>query len=275
MVNPHKSLSIIILSKDKPELILPLIDQLKEAVLNPISNSWKVDVLLGDTGSTDLRVLESYGNLPSFVRLTKGLTYHFSKNNNHLSKHTNSEYLLFLNNDIFFHSPYVSLKLLCDDLLKIAPFEILGAQLLYPDERVQHVGIQFSRNRATWALPYHFAAGEKRIPQASVAPAVTGAFLAIRRRDFEMIGGFEEFYEVECQDVDLCLKVHRLGSTSRVLDLGKITHFENGTRPPGDVHVPDRETFLRRWRVYIEENFLYDPHSTPRHAAESTKVGDS
>ena len=81
---------------------------------------------------------------------------------------------------------------------------------------------------------------------------MTGAFLMIDSDLFARVGGFDEEYEAECQDIDLCLRVRRLGVKCRVLDAGRLVHIENATRPKGEENWSDRALFLRRWSSYIE-----------------------
>jgi GT2 family glycosyltransferase len=121
---------------------------------------------------------------------------------------------------------------------------------------LQHAGVHFQPE--PWITPVHPLAGE----QASVGwscrefPATTGAALLISRDLFWRVGGFDEAFEKEAQDVDLCLKVHRLGGRSLVWNLGPVIHLENATRPRGDSSSADRLRLLEKWKNYIELNFL-------------------
>jgi GT2 family glycosyltransferase len=78
----------------------------------------------------------------------------------------------------------------------------------------------------------------------------------IRTGLWEALGGLDEAYESECQDIDLCLAAHRLGWDIEVLDEGPVVHLENATRPAGDESWPDRRLLFRRWESYLEANFL-------------------
>lgn len=253
-------LSVIVLTKDKPNFILPLLEQLLQAQDAFMKRGSVLNVFIGDTGSSDPRVLGSYENSRREIHLLSELNYHFSRNNNDLAHHVRTDTLLFLNNDMRFKDATASLWAMKKAVQAASPFEIFGAQLRFESGTCQHSGIYFSRTVKNWALPYHLGAGDGMvvIDNPLDVPAVTGAFLAIRTVDFHRLGGFEKFYAAECQDVDLCLKARRLGGKSTLLNLGEITHFENGTRDPGEVHPADRAHFLRRWRGFIEENFLLE-----------------
>jgi GT2 family glycosyltransferase len=83
-------------------------------------------------------------------------------------------------------------------------------------------------------------------------PAVTGAFMMMRSVIFESVDGFDERYSKECQDIDLCLRVDRLGKTVKLAHAGNIIHIENGTRVVGEEDWKDRSLFIRRWSSYLE-----------------------
>lgn len=254
-------LSIVILTKDRPEFLIPLVTQLESVLSSWTLRGIRAQILIGDTGSTDPKILDFYGSALKHTVVERGLSYHFSKNNNALAKKSQADFVLFLNNDILFSDPALVLDGLLRELLIAKPLQVFGAHMSFASGMVQHAGIFFSRAPANWALPYHLGAGET--PPASgktaIVPAVTGAFLAMKREDFLSLGGFLESYAAECQDVDLCLKALRLGGHSKILSVGGIIHFENGTRPKGEINARDRELFLRRWQGYVEEVFLLEP----------------
>ena len=74
----------------------------------------------------------------------------------------------------------------------------------------------------------------------------------IRRSVWDAVAGLDEAYESECQDVDLCLAVRRLGHEVVVVDAGPVVHLENATRGTDDGSLPDRCRFIRRWSSYVQ-----------------------
>ena len=103
-------------------------------------------------------------------------------------------------------------------------------------------------------LPWHPLAGSPYRPGPSPYPgiAVTGACLMIRRTVWDEVGGLDEQYATECQDVDICLSVRRLGWEVQVVDAGPVVHLENATRAKDDGSLPDRRLFVRRWESFLE-----------------------
>jgi len=65
------------------------------------------------------------------------------------------------------------------------------------------------------------------------AEVLAGAFMLVRRRAFEAIGGFDEGYFLYGEDVDLCRRLWREGAVWYV-PVGPVRHFTGGSRT-----VPD------------------------------------
>jgi GT2 family glycosyltransferase len=65
------------------------------------------------------------------------------------------------------------------------------------------------------------------------AEVLAGAFMLVRRRAFEAVGGFDEGYFLYGEDVDLCRRLRREGTVWYV-PVGPVRHFTGGSRA-----VPD------------------------------------
>ena len=73
----------------------------------------------------------------------------------------------------------------------------------------------------------------------------------VRSGLFAQVGGFDEAYQAECQDVDLCLRLKRLGYDIQIGDFGRLVHLENATRPTGEENWEDRSLYMRRWSGFV------------------------
>lgn len=253
-------LSVVILNLDAPDLIVPLVTQLLEQREAFRRQGPRLEILIGDTGSSSPEVRSAYDEWENDVVVARGLSYHFSRCNNEMSRRAACSNLLFLNNDVILPPRPSLLFELFRRFQDMPDVGILGVILFFPDGTIQHCGIDFFREPPYRAFPFHPHAGEERAPEKLPdlfdSPAATGSFLLIRRKLFDELGGFPECYEIEAQDIDLCLRAHRLGHRVRIANLGNVIHLENATRPKGQEHWPDRRLFLRRWRSYVEANFL-------------------
>jgi GT2 family glycosyltransferase len=246
--------SICILTKNKFEFITECISSIIEH-----SRGYDIEVLIGDTGSTDSKVLDFYDGLRSDPTNNINVhflgAYHFSKNNNSLAAFAVGEHVLFLNNDTkVLQSDWLLLMLKPLDLTWVG---IVGPKLLFENQTIQHAGVEIFTKEPYQYVGWHpYSAFDKDAFDAcklKVMPAVTGACLLIPHLLFDEVGGFTEVYAEECQDIDLCFKVALKGFKCVYTPKVELVHYENGTRTLPESSV-DRGYFLRQWRSYIDNN---------------------
>jgi GT2 family glycosyltransferase len=249
-------LSILVLNKNKPELISQVIHGFEE--LQRSSNrSFPVELIIGDTGSTDPRVEQLYSKVNSGITVIRDLEYNFSKNNNDLVSISNFDTLLFMNNDVLISENTESIIASFSAQRSLGTKTIISVRLHFPDGTIQHEGVDFSKNKDSFMQPFHPNHGEKEhanFPKGVTieVPAVTGAFLLINRIHFNHIGSFSTAFLAECQDIALCLESAKHGGKSYVLNCGMLVHIENGTRPKNESNSKDRQLFLRKYRSFCE-----------------------
>lgn len=253
-VGDEPGVSVVILNLDRAALIVPLLRVLTAGVEAFAERGLGLQVIVGDTGSTDPAVLACYDELADHIAVVPDLDYHFSAcNNTCVAGRVMFDHVLFLNNDVVLES--VAPVLALYDAVTAPGVGVAGLFMDLPDGSVQHLGVDVFRSGDLKGLCYHPAAGQRVPHQAGrVWPgvAVTGAALMVDTALFTAVGGFDERYAAECQDVDLCLAVRRLGHEVVVVDAGPVVHIENATRTRGEENWPDRRLFMRRWGSYIE-----------------------
>ena len=177
-----------------------------------------VEYLVVDHGSTDdsKSIIEKWR--AAGIRITfceRGENYSFSDSNNYAVQRTSAEYLLFCNNDIFFTKDAIPafMDVLSQDSVGIAGIKLLDdskTQEDYGPRLIQHLGVYYNTAKydrivhpvEARYLPIH----EQILSDNFEAPAVTGAFLGIKRDDFRKLGGFSEGYYYGYEDIDLCLR---------------------------------------------------------------------
>jgi GT2 family glycosyltransferase len=256
--NRQTGLSIIVLNKDTPELISQLWENFSALAKRSSERNIRIELLLGDTGSTNQETLELLNSAPHGVRVTRHLVYQFSRCNNQLFNLAKFSTVLFLNNDVLFGEAIDEILDAHEIVETQGEIGVLGAVLHFPDGLAQHVGVDFLRDEKMFGHPFHPGSHlPVTIAKGTLAdvPAVTGAFMMMRSVIFESVDGFDERYSKECQDIDLCLRVDRLGKTVKLAHAGNIIHIENGTRVVGEEDWKDRSLFIRRWSSYIEATF--------------------
>jgi GT2 family glycosyltransferase len=183
-----------------------------------------------------------------------GMKYQFSRCNNDLFRNVRTNTVLFLNNDVLINDNPESIKMAYDLLHSNENTAAVSAVLHFENGTLQHGGIDFLHIPSHEGFCYHPGAQqpwESQPGRSFPMAAGTGAFLMVRSELFARVGGFDEAYQAECQDVDLCLKLKRLGYDIQIGDFGRLVHLENATRPIGEENWQDRSLYMRRWSGFV------------------------
>ncbi|GEM_PF-2265177 len=288
---PRKKMAIIIPTRDRVELLKPCIDSLQRMMADPAS----CEILIIDNGSSDPATLDYFHSLRfrTNIRVVRSDgPFNWSGLNNLAMQHTRAELLLFSNNDIeAFTEGY-------DDILRgllgRPDVGVVGTLLLYPNGAIQHAGTALgiggvADHIAAGRMPAEYGIARIANHQRSIG-AVTGAFLAMRRDIFEMVGGYDDVdLKVAFSDVDLCMKVSDAGL--RVIYTPQIVclHHESASRGL-DTIDPEKNaranaeirTLQDRWGDTLATdaffNIAYDrraePYTMARIPRLSTVLGD-
>ena len=232
--------TIAILSKNRLELIQPCL----EAINKFPSNKYKTEVLIGDTGTTEAEVWQYYRQAAGSyknLKIVKFFSYYFSKNYNRLiGDQARGQYVVLLNNDTRVTANWLDNLI---DPLEDTQIGLVGAKLLYPDNTIQHAGIEFNQR----GDGFHIYRGEPRdLPEANypaVVPAVTFAGVAMRHDVFDRFQLDENFKE-EAQDTDFCLRVTEAGFKVLYNPAAEIYHLECSSR---DWQKGEKDRLRLRW----------------------------
>ena len=199
--------------------------------------------------------------------------FNFSAKINLGARHADGEVLLLLNDDTELVEP-ASIEAMIDLLAQ--DVGIVGARLWYSDGTMQHAGHVYP-GLCTHALlgypgdhpgPSNMAAVERE------CSGVTAAAAAITRTVFEELGGFDEAFAGNFNDVDLCLRVGRSGR--RVLWTPHATwyHFESASRDPSTTDA-ERDLLLARWAPQITHDPYHHPLLAPHRSDWLERPGHS
>ena len=156
---------------------------------------------------------------------------------------------------------------------------IVGAKLLYPDNRIQYGGtIRNSRAPEWFDHRYRFKPadwGPANIGGPTLA--ATGACMYICREVLDRVGLFDEAYPMAYEDVDYCLRAWQAGYQVIYAPSAQLHHHESLTR---GTHVGERErasqrAFWRRWATFFDERQVLTEEGKLRvvYVTEDTIVG--
>ncbi len=251
------SIAVIIPTRDRLELLSRCV-----STLEAITDYPALEIIIVDNDSARPETLEYLRATRHRVLRSPG-AFNFSALMNAAARQTNAEYLLFLNNDT---------EIVAADWLKrmvgfarLPGVGAVGAKLLYPDGRIQHLGVVMGHE----ALTGHYFQGEKNAAD-DLGPlcykravrdvaAVTAACMLTPRKLFLEMGGFDDVeLRVAWNDVDYCLRLLRKGYRVIVDPDVVVIHHEGVSR--GD-EKNEREiaTMFGRWRELIEADPFYHP----------------
>jgi GT2 family glycosyltransferase/glycosyltransferase involved in cell wall biosynthesis len=134
---------------------------------------------------------------------------------------------------------------------------IVGAQLQYPDGRIQFGGTVRNRDQPHWFdHRYRFKpAGWGPAENPSPAIAVTGACMYVRREVIERIGVLDERYAMAYEDVDWCLRAWQAGFGVLYFPAAQLVHHESVTRGTdvGERERSSQELFWERWSGFFDD----------------------
>lgn len=259
------SVGIVIPTRDRADLLKPCLESL---FLKTSYRNYRV--LVVDNESRERRTHRLLAGLMTQQRglfcLRLGGPFNFSALCNAGAEAIEAEYLLFLNNDTeILTKEWIERLLFFASQTEIGA---VGARLLYPNGRAQHVGIALGMG----GVAGHFGAGLDAAAPGWLgrhhAPhevsAVTGACLMVERRKFVAVGGFDAVnLPVEFNDVDLCLRLAERGWRTICNCEVDLLHRESASRGKWlrlqRVHAHERRFFQERWRARLRDDPYFHP----------------
>lgn len=186
--------------------------------------------------------------------------FNFSEKCNVGAKEARGELLLFLNDDTAVLTP--------DWLTTMAGFlaepdvGAVGATLLFEDGRLQHGGHLFLGGNAGHVM-FGMLPDDDRNRGAvwldREVVGVTAACLMMRRSLFDELGGFNEEFANNYNDVELCLRIREAGYRIVVTPHARLTHFESVSRDPS-VSQRELDALSARWSTQLATDPYYSPN---------------
>jgi GT2 family glycosyltransferase len=187
--------------------------------------------------------------------------FNFSEKINRGAAIARGEHLLLLNDDTeVLDAGWLEAMLEYSQLPEIGA---VGAKLLYPDGRLQHIGLVLGVcGLAAHAFHQHpgssfgYAGSAVAVRNYS---AVSGACLMTRRRVFDEVGEFDPAFPVDFNDVDYCLRVRQAGYRIVFTPYARLTHREKQTTGARQPSAGEEARMRARWGEALAHDPYYNP----------------
>lgn len=85
-------------------------------------------------------------------------------------------------------------------------------------------------------------------------PAISGAYMCIRKQDFTRLFGFDEGYFLHVEDLDLCMRVHAMGGKIICVPKVEVAHIlsTSGEVTPSAIEWHKAKGFMRYFRKHFQ-----------------------
>ncbi len=222
-------ISILIPSKDNPEMLIKCIDRLN------IQKSDDIEVIVADNGSSELNkdMIKHYLENREFEAkyIYEKEDFNYSAMNNRAAKYAKGEVLLLLNDDVEASG--------CEWIKTMASYALkpqvgcVGCKLLYPSGLLQHVGIIGGIDGPAHKYLGESDEGRKGFNDTRLnrnVLAVTGACLCVTKSKFDEAAGLCEELKIGYNDIDLCMTLYEKGYRNLLLNDIVHIHHESVSR---------------------------------------------
>ena len=207
------------------------------ASLQTSDPSLGLQVIVVDNASTDDSLAGADAAFPGVEVVRNDRNRGFAAANNQCAALARGRHLFFLNNDTLAHAG--ALTTLVRFLDAHPAYSAVGPKLVGSDGLPQHTGrrlptlrVALHQRALVFSNWFRVFAGHYRKyrygafePETEAdLPQLAAAALLVRRDGFERVGRWDEGYVFGVEDVDLCLRLNRLGPI-RYLPSAEFTHF--------------------------------------------------
>lgn len=244
-------------------IVIPVFNQVEHTLrclfaLSKVPAQTPFEVIVVDDGSSD--------GTPARLAGIQGLRYHQRDTNggfiaacNDGARMARGDLLVFLNNDTVPQPGW--LDALVGTFSDEPNTGLAGAQLRYPDGRLQEAGGVVFSDGSGWNYGRHESADDPRFAYLREADYVSGAAIAIPRGLFQEVGGFDDHYApAYYEDTDLAFKVRGAGRKVVYQPRAVVVHEEGATAGTDTTtgakayQVRNRERFAQRHAAVLKDH---------------------
>ena len=193
--------------------------------------------------------------------------FNYAKINNAAVREARGEVLALLNDD---------LEVITGDWLEEmvghamrAEVGAVGAMLYYPDGTIQHAGVILAER----GIPDHRLRNVRKEEAAEGGylwyeqnlSAVTAACVVMRKACFMEVGGFDESYAIDLNDIDLCLRLRQRGYLIVWTPFAEFYHYESVSKMADiaeqyGLWSEENSKFIKKWLPVFPLDPYYNPN---------------
>jgi GT2 family glycosyltransferase len=222
-------------------------------------------VIVADNGQVSDEVRRALdGSAHRIVPYARPGPFNFSDKINVGAANANGAHLVLLNDDIeVITSDWLTAMLEYSQQPEIGA---VGAKLLYPDGRIQHIGIVLGVGGGAGHAFHQHAGATPGYASSAVSvrnySAVTAACMMTRRNAFDAVHGFDEQLAVDFNDVDYCLRLRQAGFRIVFTPFATLYHHESASFGPRTQNSKEIELMRGRWGAVMDNDPYYHPELT-------------
>ncbi len=226
----------------------------------------EIKILVVDDGQLPAPILEEIKKIPRDIEIVHykkpSGPFNYARKFNFAWKLCKTEKILSLNDDIEVITPDW-IEALCEQL-SCAGVGIVGAKLYHANETIQHAGVVLGVNNGAahvyHGYPREYIGYNGFTHVVRNYSAVTAACLLTKKSLIEKVGGFDEVFAIDYNDIDFCLKVLDLGYRIVFTPFCEMYHFESSSIKRLKADDGESEKFKIRWKKYLDNDPSYNPN---------------
>lgn len=246
-IRHEELISIVIPNKDEKETLEKCLRSIEEK-----STYKNYEIIIVENNSATDEIFAYYRELKKKDNIQIAVwegAFNYSAINNYGVSLAKGKYILFLNNDIEVIAPDWMEEMLGH--CQRPEVGAVGARLYYPDDTIQHagciLGIGGIAGHMFVGMPRERTGYMHKAALQQDLSAVTAACMMVKAKAFQEAGGFTQELAVAFNDIDLCLKIRRLGYLVAYDPYVEMYHYESKSRG-----AEDNKEKVRRFQKEIE-----------------------
>lgn len=222
-----------------------------------------IEIVVADNGDFDPELTAELTKLGVRIVHYAGTPFNLSEKMNLVVAATRGDYVVLLNDDMsVIGEDWIGEMLMWCQQDGVSG---VGAKLLFPDHRLQHVGVLLLGQGPSHPYYLHERSEIGQVCAAIVPrdySAVTGACMMVRRADYLAVGGFDPAFRINYNDVDFCMKLNRhTGGRFVFTPYASLYHYESVSRP--QAAAEELANFNAKWAAIVGRDPYYNPNLSP------------